>query len=368
MAHASLAFILAKHRSLGAEDLLVNAVRPLRIGSIEVSPPLILAPMAGVTNALFRKLFKPFGFGLTVSEFVSADALVRMNRRSLEMIDVYPQERPTAVQLHGSDPAVMAEAAAYIEQCGADIVDINFGCPAPKITKGGDGAAILKDPDLAVAICAAVKRAVKRVPVTVKMRLGWDSTSFTYLEIAKRAQDAGIDGFTLHGRYAKQFYKGEAQWSHVAVLKAALRVPVIGNGDVASAHDALHYLRASGADAIMVGRAALGNPWLVREIAAAMRGQAPPQQPGCEERADFARLHYDAMIERYGAQSGTLQMRKHLGWYVKGVRGASLLRERINRATEPDEVRALISQAKAAGDEPSEGAAGLARSSVALVG
>jgi tRNA-dihydrouridine synthase B len=152
---------------------VMNAFPPLTIAGIEISPPLALAPMAGVTNALFRKLFKPFGFGLTVSEFVSAQSLIRMNRRTLEMIDVYADERPTSVQLHGNDPAVMAQAAAFVEECGADIVDINFGCPAPKIVKGGDGAAILRDPDLAVAICAAVRKAVKRVPVTVKMRLGW---------------------------------------------------------------------------------------------------------------------------------------------------------------------------------------------------
>ncbi|MDQ6781121.1 MAG: tRNA-dihydrouridine synthase family protein, partial [Candidatus Eremiobacteraeota bacterium] len=219
---------------------------PLRIGALSISPPFALAPMAGVTNALFRKLFKPFGLGLTVSEFVSAQSLVRMNARTLEMIDVYPEERPTAVQLHGNDPDVMARAAAFVEECGADIVDINFGCPAPKIVKGGDGAAILRDPDLAVAICAAVCKAVQRVPVTVKMRLGWEAVNYPYIEIAQRAEAAGIAAFTLHGRYGKQFYKGEADWSHIARLKEALSVPVIGNGDVASPEDALRRLRETG--------------------------------------------------------------------------------------------------------------------------
>src|SRR5215470_2147896 len=189
--------------------------KPLRIGAIEIFPPLALAPMAGVTNALFRRLFKPFGLGLTVSEFVSAQSLVRMNKRTLEMIDVYPDERPTSVQLHGSDPEVMGRAAAFVEECGADIVDINFGCPAPKIVKGGDGAAVLRDPDLAVRICDAVRKAVKKAPVTVKMRLGWDAENFTFLEIAKRAEAVGIDAFTLHGRYGKQFYKGSSDWSHI---------------------------------------------------------------------------------------------------------------------------------------------------------
>ena len=322
------------------------SVKPLRVGAFEIFPPLALAPMAGVTNALFRRLFKPFGFGLTVSEFVSAQSLVRMNRRTLEMIDVYPDERPTSVQLHGNDPEVMARAAAYVEECGADIVDINFGCPAPKIVKGGDGAAILRDPDLAVRISDAVRRAVKKAPVTVKMRLGWEADNFTHLEIARRAEAVGIDAFTLHGRYGTQFYKGSAAWTYIARLKGALRVPVIGNGDVTSAEDAMRRLRETGVDAIMVGRAALGNPWLIREIAAAMRGEAIPPAPTVDERIDFARAHFDAMIERYGDKSGILQMRKHLGWYVKGIHDASTLRERINHATTADEVRAILEEAR----------------------
>ncbi|MBV8172217.1 MAG: tRNA dihydrouridine synthase DusB [Candidatus Eremiobacteraeota bacterium] len=330
----------------------MNPVRPLRIGAIEIRPPLALAPMAGVTNALFRRLFKPFGLGLTVSEFVSAQSLVRMNARTLEMIDVYPEERPTAVQLHGNDPDVMARAARFVEECGADIVDINFGCPAPKIVKGGDGAAILRDPDLAVRICDAVRRAVVKVPVTVKMRLGWEADNFTFLEIAKRAEAVGIDAFTLHGRYGKQFYKGSSDWSYIARLKSELRVPVIGNGDVGSADDALRRLGETGVDAIMVGRAALGDPWLVARISAAMRGLAPPPAPSVVERVDFARAHLDAMVERYGEKSGILQMRKHLGWYLKGVRDASSLRERINHAPTAPEVREILDDARTRELEP----------------
>ena len=324
----------------------MSPVRPLVIAGISIFPPLALAPMAGVTNALFRKLLKPFGLGLTVSEFVSAQSLVRMNKRTLDMIDVYDQERPTSVQLHGNDPAVMGQAAAFVEECGADIVDINFGCPAPKIVKGGDGAAILRDPDLAVAICAAVRKAVKRVPVTVKMRLGWSASQYTFVEIARRAEAVGIDAFTLHGRYGQQFYKGQADWSYIARLKEAVSVPVIGNGDVQSADDALRRLSETGVDAIMVGRASLGNPWLIREIAAAMRGEAAPGPPTVAERMDFALAHFDAMLERYGEKSGVLQMRKHLGWYLKGIQGASILRERINHEPEPDNVRLILAEAR----------------------
>lgn len=324
----------------------MGPIRPLVIAGISIFPPLALAPMAGVTNALFRRLIKPFGLGLTVSEFVSAQSLIRGNRRTLDMIDVYPDERPTAVQLHGNDPEVMAQAAAFVEECGADIVDINFGCPAPKIVKGGDGAAILRDPDLAVAICDAVRKAVKRVPVTVKMRLGWSADAYTYIEIAKRAEAVGIDAFTLHGRYGQQFYKGQADWSYIARLKEAVTVPVIGNGDVKSASDALARLHETSVDAIMVGRAALGNPWLIREIAATLRGEGVPKAPTVVERIDFARAHFDAMIERYGEKSGVLQMRKHLGWYLKGIEDASTYRERINHEPSPDRVRALLAEAR----------------------
>ncbi len=324
----------------------MSSARPLVIAGISIFPPLALAPMAGVTNALFRRLFKPFGLGLTVSEFVSAQSIIRGHQRTLEMVDVYEDERPTSVQLHGNDPAVMAQAAAFVEECRADIVDINFGCPAPKIVKGGDGAALLRDPDLAVAICAAVRKAVKRVPVTVKMRLGWSSDNYTYIEIAKRAQAEGIDAFTLHGRYGQQFYKGQADWSYIARLKEAVSVPVIGNGDVKSASDALARLSETGVDAIMVGRATLGNPWLIREIASALRGEPKPAAPTVSERIDFARAHFDAMIERYGEKSGVLQMRKHLGWYLKGIQDASSFRDRINHEASPEGVRGLLEEAR----------------------
>jgi tRNA-dihydrouridine synthase B len=339
------------------------SVRPLVIAGISIFPPLALAPMAGVTNALFRRLFKPFGLGLTVSEFVSAQSLVRGNQRTLEMIDVYSDERPVAVQLHGNDPEVMARAAAFVEECGADIVDINFGCPAPKIVKGGDGAAILRDPDLAVSICAAVRKAVERVPVTVKMRLGWSADNYTYIEIAKRAEAAGIDAFTLHGRYGQQFYKGQADWSYIGQLKNEVSVPVIGNGDVASASDALARMRESRVDGIMIGRAALGNPWLIREITAVMRGEPMPLPPTVEERVDFARAHFDAMIERYGEKSGVLQMRKHLGWYLKGVHDASTFRDRINHEPDPDGVRALLEEARS---QPAADESGLELASEAV--
>jgi len=318
-------------------------VRPLVIAGISIFPPLALAPMAGVTNALFRKLLKPFGLGLTVSEFVSAQSLVRMNRRTLEMIDVYPEERPTSVQLHGNDPEVMAQAAAFVEECGADIVDINFGCPAPKVTKTAGGSACLRDVDRCEAIMKAVVAAVD-CPVTVKMRLGWSEDSLVFLDVAKRAQAAGVQAVTLHARTAKQFYKGQADWDRIAALKRAVDIPVIGNGDLADPHDALRRLRESGVDALMLGRATLGNPWLVSALRDLLEGRSPQPQPNAAERLHFSMHHYRTMVEEWGEARAVPQMRKHLGYYLRGFAGAAELRERVMRTLGASETLALVEE------------------------
>src|SRR5580698_5697988 len=204
---------------------------PLKIGSIEVWPPLILAPMSGVTNRTMRALYKPFGLGLTVTEFVSSNALKFGSRRTMDMIDQHGVEKPVSTQLWGSDPATMALAAKVVRECGADIVDINFGCPAPKVTKTNGGSACLRDPDRCEAIVAAVVGAVD-CPVTVKMRLGWSEDALVYIDVARRAQNSGAAAVTLHARTARQFYRGDADWSHIARLKRSLDIPVIGNGDL----------------------------------------------------------------------------------------------------------------------------------------
>ena len=207
------------------------ALAPLKIGPIEIWPPLILAPMSGVTNRTMRALYKPFGLGLTVTEFVSANALEYGSRRTMEMIDQHGLERPVSTQLWGDDPRVMARAAKVVRECGADIVDINFGCPAPKVTKTNGGSACLRDPDRCEEIMRAVVDAVD-CPVTMKMRLGWTENQLVYVDVAKRAQNAGVQAVTLHARTAKQFYKGDADWEHVARLKRSVDIPVIGNGDL----------------------------------------------------------------------------------------------------------------------------------------
>ena len=303
-------------------------IAPLRLGPIEVWPPLILAPMSGVTNRTMRGLYKPFGFGLTVTEFVSSNALKYGSKRTMEMIDQHGLEKPVSTQLWGDDPQTMANAAKVVRECGADIVDINFGCPAPKVTKTNGGSACLRDPDRCEAIMRAVVEAVD-CPVTMKMRLGWSEDRLVYLEVAKRAQNAGIKAVTLHARTAKQFYKGHANWEHIARLKSSLDIPVIGNGDLDDAHVAMERMRASGVDAIMLGRAALGNPWLVTQIRDLMEGREARPMPSAADRLRFCIVHYNTMVEELGESRAVPQMRKHVALYLKGIPGAATLRERI---------------------------------------
>jgi nifR3 family TIM-barrel protein len=226
----------------------------------------------------------------------------------------------------------MARAARLVRECGADIVDINFGCPAPKVTKTEGGSACLRDVDRCEAIMRAVVEAVD-CPVTVKMRLGWSETDLVYVEVARRAEAVGVRALTLHARTAKQFYKGRADWSHIAALKAAVSIPVIGNGDLCDARDAVAKLRDSGVDGIMLGRAVLGNPWLVGAVRDLLEGREPAAYPEAPERLRFAVHHYRTMVEEWGEARAVPQMRKHLGYYLKGFYGASELRERLMRTT-----------------------------------
>ncbi len=308
-----------------------RTVEPLIIGPHAIWPPLILAPMSGVTNRTMRALYKPFGLGLTVTEFVSANALQYASsaKRTMEMIDQHGLEKPVSTQLWGDDPDVMAKAAKVVRECGADIVDINFGCPAPKITKINGGSACLRDVDRCEAIMQAVVNAVD-CPVTMKMRLGWGESDLVYVDVAKRAQKVGVRAVTLHARTAKQFYKGSANWEHIKRLKQSVDIPVIGNGDLDEAHQAMQRMRESGVDAIMLGRATLGNPWLISQIRDLMEGRDAQAMPSPADRLRYAiRVHYAVMIEELGESRAVPQMRKHLALYLKGIPGAAMLRERI---------------------------------------
>jgi nifR3 family TIM-barrel protein len=321
-------------------------MKPLAIGPHEIWPPLVLAPMSGVTNRTMRALYKPFGLGLTVTEFVSANALQYASsaKRTMEMIDQHGLEKPVSTQLWGDDPVVMAKAAKIVRECGADIVDINFGCPAPKITKINGGSACLRDLDRCEAIMRAVVEAVD-CPVTMKMRLGWSEDKLVYLEAAQRAQKAGVKALTLHARTAKQFYKGNADWEHIKRLKQSVNIPVIGNGDLSDAHEAMRRMQESGVDAIMLGRATLGNPWLISQIRDLMEGRPAQASPAAADRLRYAiGVHYRAMLEELGETRAVPQMRKHLALYLKRIPGAAVLRERIMRLDRAQDVIAVFEE------------------------
>ena len=318
-------------------------VSALRIGSHEIWPPLVLAPMSGVTNRTMRALYRPFGLGLTVTEFVSSNALKYGSKRTMEMIDQHGLEKPVSTQLWGDDPATMAAAAKVVRECGADIVDINFGCPAPKVTKTNGGSACLRDVDRCEAIMRAVVDAVD-CPVTMKMRLGWSESDLVYIDVAKRAQGVGVQAVTLHARTARQFYKGSADWEHIARLKAAIDIPVIGNGDLEDAQVAMERMRVSGVDAIMLGRGTLGNPWLIAQIADLMEGREMRPLPAAADRLRYCIVHYRAMVDEWGEARAVPQMRKHVALYLKGIPGAAVLRERMMRIDSAVEAIATIEE------------------------
>ena len=315
----------------------------LQIGSHQIWPPLVLAPMSGVTNRTMRALYKPFGLGLTVTEFVSSNALKYGSKRTMEMIDQHGLEKPVSTQLWGDDPTTMAAAAKVVRECGADIVDINFGCPAPKVTKTNGGSACLRDVDRCEAIMKAVVDAVD-CPVTMKMRLGWSETDLVYVDVAKRAQAVGVQAVTLHARTARQFYKGNADWEHIARLKEAIDIPVIGNGDLDDPHLAMERMRHSGVDAIMLGRGTLGNPWLIAQIADLMEGREMRPVPSAADRLRYCIVHYRAMVDEWGEARAVPQMRKHVALYLKGIPGAATLRERIMRIDSADEAITTIEE------------------------
>ncbi len=324
----------------------VRPVAPLTIGPHRIWPPLILAPMSGVTNRTMRALYKPFGLGLTVTEFVSANALQYASsaKRTMEMIDQHGLEKPVSTQLWGDDPEVMAKAAKVVRECGADIVDINFGCPSPKVTKINGGSACLRDVERCERIMDAVVRAVD-CPVTMKMRLGWSEAEIVYVEVARRAQRVGIQAVTLHARTAKQFYKGSADWEHIKALKQAIDIPVIGNGDLDEPFSAMRRMRESGVDAIMLGRATLGNPWLISQIRDLMEGRPEQPVPSAADRLRYAiHVHYRTMVDELGEPRAVPQMRKHLALYLKGIPNAAVLRERIMHLDRAADVVAVVEE------------------------
>lgn len=313
----------------------------MRIGTLAVDPPLVLAPMAGITDRDFRLLIRRLGgCGLVSMEFISAHGLVRAKPSTLRMLHFVEEERPIAIQIYGSDPEVMAEAAFQVEAMGADVCDINMGCPANKVLKGCAGAALTGDPDLARRIVHTVRRRI-RIPLTVKYRLGLRADALTYLELGRIFEGEGVDAITLHPRTAKQMFTGQADWDAIKRLKEAVSIPVVGNGDVKTPEDALRMFRETGCDAVMIGRAALLNPWIFRQTAQRLAGQHP-HEPTLAERYHLMRQHLTQVLEREDEKTALHKLRTFVGWYTHGLPHGRTLRSQLNSLTSAKAVLAAV--------------------------
>jgi tRNA-dihydrouridine synthase B len=313
----------------------------ISIGPIRIDDPVILAPMSGVTDMPFRRLVKRWGAGLVVSEMIASEAMIRQVRKTLRMVSHTPEEFPMAVQLAGCEPEVMAEAAKLNEALGAQIIDINFGCPVKKIVNGHAGSALMRDECHAARILETTVNAVS-VPVTLKMRTGWDHDSRNAPQLARIAEESGIKMVTVHGRTRCQFYEGKADWAFVRNVKEAVSIPVIVNGDVLTFADVVQALEQSGADGVMIGRGCYGRPWFLRQVIQYLRDGTTLSDPSVAEQKQILLDHFTDMLDHYGPERGAPIARKHIGWYSKGLTGSAEFRTSVNRTRNPIEVRDLI--------------------------